>query len=129
LEDETLRRRNRPPGNTGGMVRPRVVRFRTKKKLASLSGKTLAGAIAVIPVTERNARQLESWVEHVRRTGVHGVQLVWDGSDPAPERVLLYVFRVLELARATLSEAPIVLAATDEPVSTLLGLIRAKRKT
>jgi len=107
---------------------PPVVRFRTKKKLARLlaAPEALAGSIAVIGVTEANARHLESWVTEARRAGVVGVQLVWNGREPSSERVQPRIFRVLEMARATLREAPVVLSPRAAPAQALLFAIWVK---
>ncbi|WP_394836935.1 hypothetical protein LVJ94_08510 [Pendulispora rubella] len=107
---------------------PPVVRFRTRKKLARLltAPEALAGALAVVRVTSANARHLEAWVTEVRRAGVAGVQLVWNGRDPAPERVASRIFRVLEMARATLREAPVMLSARAVPAQALLLSISMK---
>jgi len=106
---------------------PRVVRFRTRAKLATLCAETLAGSIAIIRVTERNARYLGAWVGHARQAGALGVQLVWKGAGSMPERVLGHVFRVLEMARATLGEAPVVLSASSRPAFMLRFLIVTNR--
>ncbi|WP_394847280.1 hypothetical protein LZC95_07415 [Pendulispora brunnea] len=106
----------------------RVVRFRTRKKLAQLlaAPETLAGAIAVIRVTRANARHLEAWIIEARRAGVAGVQLVWNGRDPSPEHVQPRIFRVLEVARATLREGPVVLSSRGAPEQALLLSISMK---
>jgi len=108
----------------------RVVRFRTSARLAQLETKKLAGAVAIVRVTERNARRLEEWIARVRRAGALGAQLVWGGETAEhPTRAARHVFRAMEMVRSTPSEAPVVLAATDEPVAMLRDLIRMRMRT
>jgi hypothetical protein len=95
-----------------------VVRLRSRKAVARESGR-LAGAIAVIPVTARNARHLVALVDGVRAAGAIGVQLVWDGAAPPRAEVERHVFAALEHARATPGDPPVVLATTDQPVTAL----------
>lgn len=102
----------------------RVIRVRTRKALARL-GERLAGAIALVVVTERTRARLPDFVDAIRAAGVLGVQLVWDGRDPDRSRVERHVFAVLERARATPAGPPVVLATSDEPVETLLLMATA----
>lgn len=100
-----------------------VVRISSRKALDRRRD-DLAGAIAVVPVTDRNGRRLQSLVESILAAGATGVQLVWDGRDPARERVEARVFAVLEQARLHPGRAPVVLACDDEPVESLRILAR-----
>lgn len=99
-----------------------TVRLRARKRVAALADR-LAGAIAIVPVTARNARHLVELVERVRAAGAIGVQLVWDGAVPPRAAVEHHVFAVLERARATPNEAPVVLATSDQPAPALDLLI------
>jgi hypothetical protein len=101
----------------------RVVRLRTRKRLAGLGPERIAGAIVVVRVTETNARHLLELVEAVRGAGAAGVQLVWDGLTPARPCVERYVFAALERARATPSGPPVVVAKQAEPAFALTLLI------
>ncbi|HMG21861.1 MAG TPA: hypothetical protein VK607_11105, partial [Kofleriaceae bacterium] len=56
-----------------------VVRLRSRKRLARDPGR-VAGAIAVVPVTARNARHLVALIDGLRAAGALGIQLVWDGA-------------------------------------------------
>jgi len=86
------------------------------------------GAIAVVKVTARNLRRLGERVEALRASGVLGVQLVWDGRDPAPAIAEAKVFAVLERARSTPLQVPVVLARDEEPVPALRILVAARGK-
>jgi len=99
-----------------------VVRLRSRKRLACVADR-LAGAIAIVPVTARNARHLVALIDGIRAAGAAGIQLVWDGADPPRGEVERHVFAALERARATPGEAPVVLAASDEPATALHLLI------
>jgi len=106
-----------------------VVRLRTRKRLARLGAGGVVGAIVVVRVTGRSARRLPELVEAVRDAGALGVQLVWDGREPAREEVERHVFAVLEAARATPAGPPVVLAASEEPSFSLRVLVgRAGRR-
>jgi hypothetical protein len=97
-----------------------VVRVRSRLK------DDLAGAMVMIEVTRKNARHLLELARGAREAGALGVQLVWDGADrPAVER---HVFAVLEHARDTKKEAPIVLARDKEPTLALQFLVAQRRK-
>lgn len=100
-----------------------VVRLRTRRRLESLGDGALAGVIAVVRVTERNARRLPDLVDAIRAARPLGVQLVWDGRSPERARVERHVFAVLERARATPSGPPVVLARGEEPVEALRILV------
>jgi hypothetical protein len=105
-------------------VAARVVRLRTRRRLAELG--PLDDAVVVLRVTRKNARHLLELAQGARAAGALGVQLVWDGEDrPAIER---HVFAVLEHARDTRKQAPIVLAREAEPVRALTLLIAQRRK-
>jgi len=107
---------------------PRVVRLRTRKRLASLGADRLRGAIVVVRVTETNGRRLPELVEAVRAAGALGVQLVWDGVTPARDRVERHVFAVLERARSTPAGPPVVLAREVEPALALRILAEQRAK-
>ena len=100
----------------------RTIRLRSRKRLVREAGQ-IPGAIALVPVTARNARHLVELVDRLRAAGAIGVQLVWDGADPPRPRVEHHVFAALERARATPGEPPVVLAASDQPVPALYLLI------
>lgn len=106
-----------PPG-----LPPRTVRLRSRKRLARTAGQ-LAGAIAIVPVTARNARHLVELVDGIRAAGALGIQLVWDGALPPRAQVEHHVFAALERARATPNEPPVVLAASEHPAPALHLLI------
>jgi hypothetical protein len=95
-----------------------AVRIRSRKMLERLRDR-VAGAIAVVPVTDRNLRWLQELVDALRDAGVAGVQLVWDGREPSREVAEGRVFAVLEHARATPGRPPVVLARGEEPVEAL----------
>jgi hypothetical protein len=99
-----------------------TVRLRSRKRLARLAGR-LTGAIAIVPVTARNARHLVALVDGIRAAGAAGVQLVWDGTQPPRAAVERHVFAVLERARATPNDPPVVLATSDPPAAALHLLI------
>jgi hypothetical protein len=100
----------------------RTVQVRSRKGLARDVGR-LGGAIAIVPVTARNARHLVALVDGARAAGAIGVQLVWDGADPPRAAVEHHVFAALERARATPSEPPVVLATSDQLVPALCFLV------
>jgi len=101
---------------------PRTVRLRSRKRLTHKAGQ-VAGAIAIVPVTARNARHLVELVDKVRAAGAIGVQIVWDGATPPRSTVERHVFAALERARATPNEPPVILATSDQPVAALHLLI------
>lgn len=104
-----------------------LVHLRSRKRLAALAlDGSLAGAIAIVGVTPRNARHLVALIDGLRAAGVAGIQLVWDARDG--ER---HVFAALERARANPAAAPVVLATTPDPVPALRLLIehRLRRST
>jgi len=94
-----------------------VVLLRSRKRLAEQLG-ALAGAIAVVGVTPRNARHLVAITDQLRAAGVVGIQLVWDGS--SHER---WVFAALEHARSLPAAAPLVVATTLDPAPALRLLV------
>lgn len=112
---------SRVPPEPAAMRVP-TVRVRSRKVVAREAGR-LGGAIAIVPVTARNARHLVALVDGVRAAGALGVQLVWDGADPPRAAIEHRVFAALEHARATPGEPPVVLAPTDQPVAALGFLI------
>jgi hypothetical protein len=109
----------------------RAVAARVREAAAAVAGGATAPlppeGLSVVRVTERNARRLVAIVGALRAGGALGVQLVWDGADPPRDRVERHVFAVLEHARATPGEAPVVLAASPEPVLAL-RLLAARRR-
>jgi hypothetical protein len=110
------------PGSAPSERAVPTVRLRARKTVAVLADR-LAGAIAIVPVTTRNARHLLELVTRLRAAGAIGVQLVWDGAVPPRAAVEHHVFAVLERARATPNEAPVVLATSDHPAPALQLLI------
>jgi hypothetical protein len=105
-----------------------LVHLRSRKRLAALVlDGSLAGAIAIVGVTPRNARHLVTLIDGLRAAGAAGIQLVWDG-DARDER---HVFAALERARATPAAAPVVVATGSEPAPALRLLIahRLRRST
>jgi hypothetical protein len=113
---------------------PRVVRFRSRKRLAELESRaggdaSITGSIVVIQLTQKNARYLEELVSRARACGPAGIQIVWDAVTPPRARVEKYVFGVLERARGAPEKAPVVLAADRTPCESLLLLAaRSNRK-
>lgn len=105
-----------------------VVRLRTHRRLAALDREAFDGAVAIVRVTEGNARRLPELVEAIRAQAPLGVQLVWDGHAPARARVERYVFAVLERARATPGGPPVVLSTSTTPVAALRILIANRRR-
>jgi hypothetical protein len=104
---------------------PRAVRFRSRARLAAVRDE-LPGALALIGVTPRNARRLRELVDGARAAACAGVQLVWDGADRM--RIEGPVFEVLEHARATPDQAPVVLAASAHPAAALLQLMAHRER-
>jgi hypothetical protein len=104
-----------------------VVRLRSRRSIARDPAR-LAGAIAVVPVTARNARHLVALVDAARAAGAVGVQLAWDGGTPPRADAERHVFAALERARATPGEPPVVLAAGEAPVSALHVLIAHRHR-
>jgi hypothetical protein len=104
-----------------------VVRVRSRRGVDRL-GTAVAGALAVVTVTARNRRWVGEIVERLRAGGVAGVQLVWDGLDPPREAAEAPVFAILERARATPDQAPVVLARGREPVEALRILVDRRRR-
>lgn len=103
--------------------RPRIVRVRTRARLARLGPERVAGAIAIVRVTDRGARRLAEIVAELRAAGVLGVQVVWDEDDASLRGVRAHVerhvFAALEAARAAPAGPPVVLARTEEPAAAL----------
>jgi hypothetical protein len=104
-----------------------VVRVRSRRGLDRL-GTAVAGAIAVVTLTPRNLRRVGEIVERLRAAGVAGVQLVWDGREPPREAAEARVFAILEQARATPDQAPVVLARGREPAFALRILVDRRRR-
>lgn len=103
-----------------------VVRVRTRKRLAALAS-ALQGALVVVAVTEKNVRRVPDLVAGARAGGAAGVQIVWDGATPPRHVAERPVFAALESARATPGGAPVVLAASSDPVDALLILAHARK--
>jgi len=103
-----------------------VVRVRSRKSLERL-GTRVGGVIAVVPLTARNLRRAGDLVEALRAAGAAGIQLVWDGREPSREAAEARVFAILERARATPGQAPVVLARGEEPAEALRILIAHRR--
>ena len=104
-----------------------VVRLRARKAIARDPAR-LAGAIAVVPVTARNARHLVALIDGVLSAGALGIQLVWDGAAPPRADVERHVFAALEHARATPTRAPVVLASSERPATALHVLIAQRAR-
>ncbi len=98
-----------------------TVLLRSRKRLAERISE-LAGAIAIVGVTPRNARHLVAITDQLRAAGVVGIQLVWDGTSHslAHER---HVFAALEHARSLPTAAPLVIATTIDPAPALRLLV------
>jgi hypothetical protein len=77
-------------------------------------------SLVLLPLRSSNLRALGEVVEACRVSGCRGVQIVWDGHDPAPSRVERRVFAVLEQARSTPSLAPVWIATSRAPLFHLL---------
>lgn len=103
-----------------------VVRVRSRRALDGL-GARVAGAIAVVPVTARNARHAGELVDALRGLGVAGVQLAWMDEGPPRGAAEARLFAVLEQVRATPGRAPVVLARGEEPVEALRILVDRRR--
>ena len=93
---------------------PRVVRFRTQRRLDGLEGEALLDAFVVIEVTPNNLRKLASFVDRARAAGALGIQLTWDGKTPPRERAERYVFAVLERSRRAPDGSPCILTTERE---------------
>ena len=91
----------------------RTVRVRTRKAARALGPEGLRGAIALVLVTEGNARRIPDIVEAVRAADPLGVQIVWDGTTPARAIAEPSIVAALERARATLGP-PVVLAPNED---------------
>ena len=107
-----------------------VVRLRSRKGVVRESAR-VAGAVAIVPVTARNARHLAALIDGIRAAGALGIQLVWDGATPPRAEVERHVFAALERARATPGQPPVVLAPSVEPATALHILVahRARDRT
>lgn len=101
----------------------RVVRISSRRALERRRD-DVTGAIAIVSVTDRNGRRLESLVESIFVAGAAGVQLAWDGRDPPRDQVEATIFAVLEEARSNPARAPVVLAPGEELVESLRILLR-----
>ncbi len=106
----------------------RTVRLRTRRRLEQL-GASIEGRLVIVRVTAKNARRLPALVEDIRASRPCGVQLVWDGVEPARDLVEKDIFAVLERARSTPAGPPVVLARTDAPAEALLTLISWKERS
>jgi hypothetical protein len=102
-----------------------TIRVRSRKRVVELA-EQLAGAIAVVEVTRRNARHLVALVDGLRAAGVAGIQIAWDGT--IGER---HVFAALERARAAPTAAPVVLAPlkSPRPVAALRVVLAHRRQS
>ena len=98
------------------------VRVGSRKAFEQLRD-SVPGAVAVVPITRRNLPRLKELVAALRSAGALAVQLVWDGADPARDRVEPKVFAILELARSTPAGPPVVLARREEVVDALRLLV------
>jgi hypothetical protein len=100
-----------------------VIRVRSRRRVVEL-GEQLAGAVAVVEVTRKNARHLVAMIDGLRAAGIAGIQIAWDGQHG--ER---HVFAALERGRAAPTAAPVVLApiAAPQPVAAL-GILLAHRR-
>ena len=105
-----------------------IVHLRTRRRFEALGPAALAGAIAVMRVTEKGARRLPSLVDDVRDAGALGVQIVWDGESPSRDRVEAHVFTILERARATPKAPPVVLSRTSVPARALRVLVSQRKE-
>lgn len=101
---------------------PPTVLVRSRKTAARRAAE-LPDAVAIVRVTDRNARHLVAIADAARAAGAAGIQLVWDGHAPPRAAIEPHVFAALEHARATPKLAPIVLAPTVELASALVVLI------
>ncbi|HWO18733.1 MAG TPA: hypothetical protein VNO30_08150 [Kofleriaceae bacterium] len=116
-----------PPVDLATALAPVLV-LRSRKALAR-RGAAVAGALAVVPVTERNARHLVELIGGIRAAGALGVQLVWDGAAPPRARVERHIFAALEAARARPLLPPVVLATEHRPAAALRILVAHRRMT
>jgi hypothetical protein len=103
-----------------------VVRVASRRAVERL-GKNVEGTVAIVPLTRRNLRRAAAIVEGLRVAGAAGVQVAWNGCEPARESAEATVFKILERARATPSLPPVVLAHGTEPVAALRILIAHRR--
>jgi hypothetical protein len=107
----------------------RVVKLRTHKRLRDLRERdatAFVDAIAVIRVTASNARRLPALVEKIRSMNPRGVQLVWDGEDPPRDAIEENIFAILEHARATPTDPPVILHTNDVPALALCFLVSSR---
>lgn len=110
-------------GNFARPPRYPSIRLRTFRRLEAVD---VAGKIVLVRVTERGLRRLPALVEAIRARGALGVQLIWDGEAPPRDRAEPIVFRILEAARATKHQPPVVIAPDLKPVLALRALIVAR---
>lgn len=94
-----------------------TVLLRSRKRITA----EVAGAIAIVGVTPRNARHLVEIIDKLRAANAAGIQLVWDGSFHEK-----HLFAALERARSQPAAAPVVLAATLEPAPALRLLVQGR---
>lgn len=104
----------------------RVLRLRTRRRLDGWSDDHVCDAIVVIDLVGANAtraRKLPDLVDAIRaRSGVLGVQVLWDGaaSDlPSGERVEEHVFTMLERVRRAPAGPPVVVVDSGAAVPSL----------
>lgn len=103
----------------------RCIRLRSRRRATALAAR-LAGAIAIVPITARNARHLVALVDQLRASQVAGIQLVWDGTSPPRAQIEPHVFAALERARAAPTAAPVVLC-DGEALAPVLRYLVAQR--
>lgn len=111
------------------LVVPPIVRLRTRRRFETLGPARIEGKLAIVRVTAQNARRLPDLVDAIRAARPAGVQLVWNGVEPARESVERHVFAVLERARAAPADPPVILAKGEDPDYALTVLVahRAQR--
>lgn len=115
--------REASPAPPVAVERP-CVRLRSRKRAATLTGQ-LVDAIAIVPVTARNARHLVGLIDQLRASRVAGIQLVWDGATPPRPQIEHHVFAALERARAAPTAAPVVLCDREALAPVLRYLVSA----
>ncbi len=106
----------------------RIVRLRTRRRLAALGPEAVSGALVLVRLTERGARHLVALVAELRAASVAGIQLVWDGVQPTRELAEGAVFAALEQARAAPKGPPVVLARGRTPTDALRIMVARRRE-
>ncbi len=104
----------------------RVLRLRTRRRLDGWSDEHVRDAIVVIDLTgatATRARKLPDLVDAIRaRSGVLGVQVLWDGADRdlrGGERHEEHVFTMLERVRTTPAGPPVVVVDSGAAIPSL----------